>query len=785
MAYKYDLFISHSTKNKDIADYLVKKIEERGYKCFIAPRDINPASEYPVELENGIIKSLAFLLIFSHDADVSRHVRTEIDIAFSINKTIIPFRIENVLPSKSLAYYLRLPQWLDAFPQILDIHLEEVIKKLKALKDVEIVEHQEKTFKIIGPQLLNSEDISELGVDYKSFLRKKIEIFHICAPTAATEKDFEKNSEKLHNLQQNLEVENSVLLIKNDEIVGYCDLCPVTKDSYNELVTGKTLLQENMFDVYVSGDTIDICIPMLAILPTHSKLDNYWLIFEWIFQKFLSWYEDGITVNRICISVYLPILDKIVRKFGFIEQSLNPLKGKIYSTSLAELKENKSVGKGKKYKRFFESIIVPEETKINVNNNANSKISEEKNSTIKPSEDNETTNEKVFNSETVTKIPNEKESVSAPPNAITPEPKLDAQPISIAPSKITNENISSENTSPLEITEKVQENESSSSVIKTSSTTKLESAKTASYPDSSDISKNINRNETISDDKEKPKSGNIQPKSEIKTNPTTKIQLVHTESPQFKPLKTAIELALERPETSNTSPQSVTVPKKDVEILSPSEKKYSPTPSPVIKPSTKSESTKVHYDFYISYAKKNSNIANYVVEKIEEREYKKRGHKRKYKCFKSTFNEDTSLKSKFDDLSPFMDLEFFIKFYGLACVEKRTKENFPEIFKAIKNSSALLLILSSNSNMDDYVIFETNLAIALKKPIIPFQIEYVIFSKELESHLRNIPIIDAYPKILDTHFDAITEIFDTLKHNNYSYPSAQAIVQKTPYIRKY
>lgn len=72
MAYKYDLFISHSTKNKDIADYLVKRIEERGYKCFIAPRDINPASEYPVELENGIIKSLAFLLIFSHDANVSR-----------------------------------------------------------------------------------------------------------------------------------------------------------------------------------------------------------------------------------------------------------------------------------------------------------------------------------------------------------------------------------------------------------------------------------------------------------------------------------------------------------------------------------------------------------------------------------------------------------------------------------------------------------------------------------------------------------------------------------------
>ena len=717
MAYKYDLFISHSTKNKDIADYLVKKIEERGYKCFIAPRDINPASEYPVELENGIIKSLAFLLIFSHDADVSRHVRTEIDIAFSINKTIIPFRIENILPSKSLAYYLRLPQWLDAFPQILDVHLEEIIKKIKALKDVETAEDQEQNFKIVGPQLLNSEDISELGLDYKSLLMKKIEIANICVPTA----DIEKYSEKLHHLQQNFEVENSVLLIKNDEMVGYCDLCPVTKDSYNELVTGETLLQENMLDVYVIGDTIDICIPMLAILPAHTKLDNYWLIFEWIFQKFLSWYENEITVNRICISVYSPILDKIVRKFGFIEQSLNPIKGKIYSTSLAKLKENKSVGKGKKYKKFFESIIVPEETKINVNNNANSKISEEKNFALKPSEDNET----------VTKIPNDKESASAPPNAITPEPKLDTQPITIAPSKIINENISSENPSPLEITEKVQENESSLSVIKTSSTTQLDSVNTASYPTSSDISKVISQNETIPDDKEKPKS-------EITTNPTTKIQSIHTESPQtnqedlialFRRFKNPLELSTE---TDTTSPQSLPVPQKDAGILIPSEKNIHRHP--------RKESADVHYDFYVSYAYKNLYVADYLVEKIEERGYK---------CF---------------------------------IAHRDTKATHSDITTARLNSSAILFILSSDSNLSHAINMDIWLSFLRNKPIVTLQTEYVILSEELKSYLGNIPIIYAYPKILDTHIDAIIETFNTLKNTTYSYPNTKTTIFLSTYL---
>ena len=1076
MTYKYDLFISYSSKNRDVADYLVNKIEERRYKCFIDHRDINLASEYPVELTDGITNSIAVLLIFSHDADVSRHVLSEVNFAFSNNKTIIPFKIEDIQPSKKFLYFLGLPQWLDAFPKILDFHLEEVIKKLKALKDVETLENQEKTFKIIGPQLLNSEDISKLGIDYKFLLMKKNEIDYICIPTLATEKDSEKNSEELHNLRPNIEVENSVLLIKNDEIIGYCDLCPVTKDAYNELVTGKSLLQENMVDVYFSGDTIDICIPMLAILPTHKKTDNYGLIFEWIFQKFLSWYEDEITVNRICISVYSSMLDKIVRKFGFIEKSLNPIKGKIYSTSLAELKENKSVGKGKKYKKFFESIIISEETKISIDNNANSKASEEKNSTIKTFEKNKTASEKGVESKLIIETPVEKKSVSVPPTTVTPKSKFDApSQITIAPPKIITENISSVNQSPLATTENVQTNEPSASVkhsptIKSesdnvhydlfisysvrnintvnrivekiekrgykcfiaprntisldykneinseiihstaillifsffsdtsnfvfneldvavsknksiipikienitpsktiqlrlknvqwieaisgiqdvhinkiieqleiakktnstpkvssdsstskrlketgtlisndqkysptppqikpltksesanlhydfyisysvknldvanyvvekiekrgykcfiasrdlnhsadyaleitsgmnnsiavllifsynadksvyvereinlaisqnkliiplqiekftpsepmihcigtiqwiqaingiqdfhidkiikildgakqinsapkvsfdSSTSKKDSSKNASYPTSFSIPKNIGRNKSMSKDNATTKSGNIQ----SKTNSPKKIQPVHVESPQSKPLKTAVELALERTQIDNTSARTFSVPNKDAGSTISNDQKYSPN---------KSESVNAHYDFYISYSSENSDVADYVVEKIE---------KRGYKCFIEPHNTTNDLNNL--DL-----LEDIIK------SDLYASDDAKESNRAIENSSAIILILSSDSNISSYIEIEIMLAVALKKPIIPFQIEYVILSEELESYLKNIPIIDAYPKILNTHFDAIAETFNTLKHNNYFYPITKTTTRKT------
>lgn len=106
MLFKYDLFISYASENKDIADYIVDKIEKRGYKCFIAPRDIRTGSEYAVEIIRGISNSTAILLVFSSKLDKSHYVLREINSAVSRNRPIIPLRIEDFLPSEAMGFYL-------------------------------------------------------------------------------------------------------------------------------------------------------------------------------------------------------------------------------------------------------------------------------------------------------------------------------------------------------------------------------------------------------------------------------------------------------------------------------------------------------------------------------------------------------------------------------------------------------------------------------------------------------------------------------------------------------
>ena len=42
----HDIFLSHSSKDKTIADAACAVLEQRGLRCWIAPRDIRPSDDW-------------------------------------------------------------------------------------------------------------------------------------------------------------------------------------------------------------------------------------------------------------------------------------------------------------------------------------------------------------------------------------------------------------------------------------------------------------------------------------------------------------------------------------------------------------------------------------------------------------------------------------------------------------------------------------------------------------------------------------------------------------------
>ena len=111
-----DVFISYSQPDRDCAHEMVARLEAQGVKCWIAPRDIAPSADWAAEIIDAITAARVMVLIFSASSNQSPQVRREVERAVHKGVSILPFRIENVLPSKSLEFFLSSQHWMDAFP---------------------------------------------------------------------------------------------------------------------------------------------------------------------------------------------------------------------------------------------------------------------------------------------------------------------------------------------------------------------------------------------------------------------------------------------------------------------------------------------------------------------------------------------------------------------------------------------------------------------------------------------------------------------------------------------
>lgn len=120
----FDAFISYSSQNKLEADTICGKLEALGIRCWIAPRDILPGTEWAEGIIEGIDASRVMVLVFSEHANNSPQVRREVGRSMSRQLPIIPFRVQNTLPTHALEYCLGNMHWLDAFDPPLERHVE-------------------------------------------------------------------------------------------------------------------------------------------------------------------------------------------------------------------------------------------------------------------------------------------------------------------------------------------------------------------------------------------------------------------------------------------------------------------------------------------------------------------------------------------------------------------------------------------------------------------------------------------------------------------------------------
>ena len=130
---QFDVFVSYSSEDKAAADAACALLEQNAIRCWIAPRDIVPGTDWGEAIIDAIERARLFVLIFSGHANESPQIKREVERAVNKGVPIIPVRIEDIAPSKSLEYFISTPHWLDAFTPPLEERLTQLTAAVKAL----------------------------------------------------------------------------------------------------------------------------------------------------------------------------------------------------------------------------------------------------------------------------------------------------------------------------------------------------------------------------------------------------------------------------------------------------------------------------------------------------------------------------------------------------------------------------------------------------------------------------------------------------------------------------
>jgi TolB-like protein len=109
-------FISYASQDVAIANSLVDSLEQRGVRCWIAPRDVIPGTLYADGIVRAINAASVFVLVLSAHALASPHVGKEIERASSKRRPIIALRTDSAHLTPAFEYFLSESQWIDLAP---------------------------------------------------------------------------------------------------------------------------------------------------------------------------------------------------------------------------------------------------------------------------------------------------------------------------------------------------------------------------------------------------------------------------------------------------------------------------------------------------------------------------------------------------------------------------------------------------------------------------------------------------------------------------------------------
>jgi hypothetical protein len=127
VGFKYDVFLSHSAKDKEIVRPLAERLRSDGLRVWFDDWEIRPGDSIPAKVEEGLESSRVLVLCMSANAFGSDWAQLEAGTfrfrdPLNKDRRFIPLRLDNAPVKGSLAQFLSI----DWFPE----NREQTYRKL-------------------------------------------------------------------------------------------------------------------------------------------------------------------------------------------------------------------------------------------------------------------------------------------------------------------------------------------------------------------------------------------------------------------------------------------------------------------------------------------------------------------------------------------------------------------------------------------------------------------------------------------------------------------------------
>lgn len=146
---KHRVFISHSSKDAQIAQAICHHLEADGTPCWMAPRNID-RPDWAASIMGGIRDSDVFVVILSENSIPSNEVMKEVAEATRVCEYILPFKIDKEMLSDGMQYHLGPIHWLDAVTPPMEQRILELRDKIRNLSGDDKAFKNQSRQKVVG-----------------------------------------------------------------------------------------------------------------------------------------------------------------------------------------------------------------------------------------------------------------------------------------------------------------------------------------------------------------------------------------------------------------------------------------------------------------------------------------------------------------------------------------------------------------------------------------------------------------------------------------------------------